>query len=45
MRVVVDELISLDGAEQPPGGPQDDTDGGVAHGGWSGPYVDAEAHD
>jgi dihydrofolate reductase len=43
MRVVVNEFISLDGVVQAPGGPDEDTDGGFAHGGWSMPYFDPEA--
>ncbi|MFC8432076.1 dihydrofolate reductase family protein [Streptomyces sp. NPDC057253] len=42
MRIVVSEFISLDGVVQAPGGPQEDTDGGFAHGGWSHPYFDEE---
>jgi dihydrofolate reductase len=42
MRVVVNEFMSLDGVVQAPGGPQEDTDGGFAHGGWSNPYFDPE---
>ena len=42
MRVVVSEFISLDGVVQAPGGPEEDTDGGFAHGGWSHPYFDPE---
>ena len=42
MRVVVNEFMSLDGVVQAPGGPEEDTDGGFAHGGWSGPYFDVE---
>jgi dihydrofolate reductase len=43
MRVVVYEFMSLDGVVQAPGGPEEDTDGGFAHGGWSHPYFDPEA--
>lgn len=42
MRIAITEFISLDGVVQAPGGPQEDTDGGFAHGGWSHPYFDAE---
>jgi len=42
MRVVVHEFMSLDGVVQAPGGPEEDTDGGFAHGGWSTPYFDPE---
>jgi len=41
MRVVVYEL-SLDGVVQAPGGPDEDTEGGFAHGGWSAPYFDLD---
>ncbi|KUF16256.1 dihydrofolate reductase family protein [Streptomyces silvensis] len=42
MRIVVSEFTSLDGVVQAPGGPEEDTDGGFAHGGWSHPYFDPE---
>lgn len=42
MRVVISEFISLDGVAQAPGGPEEDTDGGFAHGGWSMPFFDPE---
>ena len=42
MRVVVNEFMSLDGVVQAPGGPEEDTGGGFAHGGWSQPYFDVE---
>jgi dihydrofolate reductase len=40
MRLVIIEFISLDGVVQAPGGPDEDTDGGFAHGGWSHPFFD-----
>ena len=40
MRIVISEFISLDGVVQAPGGPDEDTDGGFAHGGWSHPFFD-----
>ena len=43
MRIVVSEFISLDGVVQAPGGPDEDTDGGFAHGGWSHRWFDPEA--
>lgn len=42
MRIVITEFMSLDGVVQAPGGPEEDTDGGFAHGGWSHPYFDPE---
>ncbi|PSJ29013.1 deaminase [Streptosporangium nondiastaticum] len=42
MRIVVSEFMSLDGVVQAPGGPEEDTDGGFAHGGWSHPFFDPE---
>ncbi len=42
MRIVVNEFMSLDGVVQAPGGPEEDTDGGFAHGGWSAPYFDPD---
>jgi dihydrofolate reductase len=42
MRVVVYEFMSLDGVVQAPGGPEEDTDGDFAHGGWSHPYFDVD---
>jgi len=40
MRIVIIEFISLDGVVQAPGGPDEDTDGGFAHGGWTQPFFD-----
>jgi dihydrofolate reductase len=42
MRIVVYEFMSLDGVVQAPGGPEEDTENGFAHGGWSGPYFDPD---
>ncbi len=39
-KVIVLEHISLDGVIQAPGGPDEDTSGGFAYGGWSAPYSD-----
>ena len=39
-KVIVLEHISLDGVIQAPGGPQEDTSGGFAYGGWIAPYSD-----
>ncbi|HSJ59121.1 MAG TPA: dihydrofolate reductase family protein [Anaerolineae bacterium] len=40
-KVIVLEHITLDGVIQAPGGPDEDTDGGFAYGGWIAPYSDA----
>ncbi|WP_030200842.1 dihydrofolate reductase family protein [Streptomyces sp. NRRL S-87] len=42
MRIVISEFISLDGVVQAPGGPDEDVDGGFAHGGWTHPFFDPE---
>ena len=42
MQITLIDFMSLDGVVQAPGGPDEDTDGGFAHGGWSGPYFDVE---
>jgi dihydrofolate reductase len=40
-KVIVLEHISLDGVIQAPGGPDEDTSGGFAYGGWTAGYSDA----
>jgi len=40
-KIVVLEHISLDGVIQGPGGSDEDTSGGFAHGGWISPHSDA----
>jgi dihydrofolate reductase len=42
MDIILSDFISLDGVSQAPGGPDEDTDGGFRHGGWSGPFFDPE---
>lgn len=37
-KIVVSEFMSLDGVMQAPGGKDEDTEGGFAHGGWTWPY-------
>ena len=39
-KLVVLEHVSLDGVIQAPGGPEEDTSGGFAYGGWVAPYSD-----
>ena len=42
MKTLITEFISLDGVVQAPGGPDEDTDGGFAHGGWSMKYFEPD---
>lgn len=42
MRLVVIDFMSLDGVVQAPGSPDEDVDGGFAHGGWSMPFFDVD---
>lgn len=37
-KIIAAEFITLDGVIQAPGGAEEDTDGGFAHGGWTRPY-------
>ena len=37
-KLIVSEFVTLDGVMQAPGGPDEDRDGGFAHGGWTIPY-------
>ncbi len=39
-KVIVLEFITLDGVIQAGGGPEEDTSGGFAYGGWQAPYSD-----
>ena len=42
-KLIVTEFVTLDGVAQAPGGPDEDRDGGFAHGGWKAPLGDQEA--
>lgn len=42
MHVILTDFMSLDGVVQAPGGPEEDTDGGFSHGGWSMRYFDPD---
>lgn len=42
MQIILSDFMTLDGVVQSPGGPDEDTDGGFAHGGWSMKYFDPE---
>jgi dihydrofolate reductase len=42
-KLVVTEFVTLDGVAQAPGGPDEDRDGGFAHGGWQAPLADRES--
>ncbi len=39
-KVIVLEFVTLDGVIQAGGGPEEDTSGGFAYGGWQAPYSD-----
>jgi len=39
-RIHIDHFTTLDGVAQAPGGPDEDTDGGFAFGGWQAPLID-----
>jgi dihydrofolate reductase len=44
-KLIVTEFVTLDGVAQAPGAPDEDQDGGFAHGGWQAPLLDEEASD
>ena len=42
-KLIVSEFVTLDGVIQAPGGPEEDSRGGFAYGGWSAPHDDPAA--
>ena len=42
-KLIVTEFVTLDGVAQGPGSPDEDRDGGSAHGGWQAPLRDQES--
>jgi dihydrofolate reductase len=42
MNIILIDFLSLDGVAQAPGGAEEDTDGGFAHGGWHMQYMEDE---
>jgi dihydrofolate reductase len=44
-KLFVTEFVTLDGVAQAPGAPDEDRDGGFAHGGWQAPLMDQDAGD
>jgi dihydrofolate reductase len=43
MDITIIDFMTLDGVVQAPGGPEEDTEGGFAHGGWSSSAFDVDA--
>ena len=39
-KVIANTFVTLDGVMQAPGGPEEDTSNGFAHGGWTVPFWD-----
>ncbi|WCB95801.1 putative protein YyaP [Baekduia alba] len=42
MDIILIDFMTLDGVVQAPGGSEEDTEAGFAHGGWSAPYFDVD---
>jgi dihydrofolate reductase len=42
-KLIVTEFLTLDGVAQAPGGPDEDREGGFAHGGWQAPVGDQDS--
>src|SRR5262245_27698766 len=41
-KLIVTEMVTVDGVAQGPSGPDEDRSGGFAYGGWQAPYANAE---
>jgi dihydrofolate reductase len=42
-KLIITEFLTLDGVAQAPGGPDEDREGGFAHGGWQAPLLNEES--
>lgn len=43
-KIIVITMVTMDGVMQAPGGPEEDPSGGFTYGGWTAPFVEANAN-